>query len=427
MTKIVVFAVRYSANLGDGIISDCIEHTIKEVQPDAQVLHIDLAGRDQFRQVIFKNRNLALKVLPRLPRWLRQQIMQFVLGRKLRNLAPVWSETLKDADLAIIGGGQLFSDADLNFPIKIALVAELCNTLNVPMAIYGVGAAMGWTAKGRELFNRLVSQNLVHVAVRDENSQRALNSQMPKLTTPIDVIPDPAVIAQSCFGVAPSDIAEMAADRVGICITADEVLNYHADTTVAGQGRVHDLFKDLILELVARGRTASVFTNGAQEDEETLMQICAEPEVAPLLAEGHLVRIAPFETPTDLALAISAHEVIVGHRLHANIVAYANKLPSVGLGWDRKVQSFFEMTNRQNHCSTDGALTAAKLCNQIDAAVGDPIDPSFHQRTCDQAVEGMTRLLANVSAPTAHVVKEGQWQRLPDRLNYCTLFARWFL
>lgn len=407
MTKIVVFAVRYSANLGDGIISDCIEHTIKEVQPDAEVVHIDLAGREEFRQVIFKNRNLALKVLPRLPQWLRQQIMQFVLGRKLKNLAPSWKETLKDADLAVIGGGQLFSDADLNFPLKIAAVAELCQTLNVPVAIYGVGAAMGWTAKGRELFNRLVSENLVHVAVRDVNSQRALSSQMPELTTAIDVIPDPAVIAQSCFGHAPSEIAEMAANRVGICITADEVLNYHADTTVAGQGGVHELFKDLVLDLVVRGEIASVFTNGAQEDEEALTQICAEPEIAPLLADGQLVRIGPFETPTDLALAISSHKVIVGHRLHANIVAYSNKLPSVGLGWDRKVQSFFEMTNRQAHCSKDNALTGAKLCDLIDAAVRDPVDPSFHQRTCDQAVKGMTRLLANIRVPTAQAVNEG--------------------
>lgn len=407
MTKIVVFAVRFSANLGDGIISDCVEHTIKEVQPDTEVVHIDLAGRHEFRQVVFKNRKLALKVLPRLPLWLRQQIMQFVIGHKLRSLAPEWRETLQDADLAVIGGGQLFSDSDLNFPLKIALVAELCESLNVPIAIYGVGAALGWTAKGKELFNRLVSKNLVHIAVRDVNSQHALSAQMPSLTTPIDVVPDPAVIAQDCFGDASADIAKLASNRVGICITADEVLNYHADTSIAGHGRVRDLFKDLILELATRGKTASVFTNGAQEDEEALVQICAEPDIAPLLADGTLARIPPCQTPTHLALAISAHDVIVGHRLHANIVAYSNKLPSVGLGWDRKVQSFFEMTERQDHCSTHSALTAAKLCDLIEAAAADPIDPGFHQNTCDQAVDGMRTLLAKVTPTATYAVNEG--------------------
>jgi len=396
MTKIVVFAVRYSANLGDGIISDCIEHTISALRPDAEVVHIDLAGRSAFRQVIFKQRDLALKVLPCLPLFLRQRIMQIVLGRKLRKLAPDWRKALQDADLAIIGGGQLFSDADLNFPLKIALAAKLCKSENIPLAIYGVGAARGWTAKGKALFGQLAAENLIHIAVRDANSQAALRAQMPRLAIPIEIVPDPAVIAQSCFGPAPEQIAKQAAGRVGICITAGEVLKYHADTSLVGADDTVQLFKDLILNLAKRGKTASVFTNGAQEDEAALRSICAHAKIAPLLQDGTLARFAPFQTPRELAQAISAHAVIVGHRLHANIVAYANSIPSVGLGWDRKVQSFFEMTQRQDHCATTTDLSADDLCDLIAAAQTDPVAQDFHQQTCDDATEGMAKLLSKI-------------------------------
>lgn len=39
----------------------------------------------------------------------------------------------------------------------------------------------------------------------------------------------------------------------------------------------------------------------------------------------------------------------MAHRLHANIVAYGLNIPSIGMNWDKKVESFFELTGRKRY------------------------------------------------------------------------------
>src|SRR6056297_1732778 len=123
--RIVQFGLPYSPNLGDGVIAECFAHGVGEVAPGASVTAIDLSGRPGFGAAVVANRARALAVLRRLPRPARHAVVQARLRRVLSRVAPRWREALVGADLAVIGGGQIFSDADLNFPVKVAWAARL--------------------------------------------------------------------------------------------------------------------------------------------------------------------------------------------------------------------------------------------------------------------------------------------------------------
>ena len=55
---------------------------------------------------------------------------------------------LAGCDAVVLGGGNLLTDADLNFPMKIAGALDQAARLRLPAAVYGVGANRQWSAAG---------------------------------------------------------------------------------------------------------------------------------------------------------------------------------------------------------------------------------------------------------------------------------------
>ncbi|TMV68887.1 polysaccharide pyruvyl transferase family protein, partial [Thioclava sp. BHET1] len=176
--KIVQFGLRYSPNTGDGVIAECIAHGLRGLRPDAEVTMIDMSGRDDFGAVTVRNRDMALRILQALPLVLRQALVRWRLGRLLDRAVPVWARQLDGADMALIGGGQIFSDADLNFCLKIARVSDLLEARQIPVAIHAVGVSQNWTRAGKALFETIWTTDLRRVGPRDQGSLRAWIAQM---------------------------------------------------------------------------------------------------------------------------------------------------------------------------------------------------------------------------------------------------------
>lgn len=367
--KVALLNVKYSANLGDGLLSECLEGALAAAGPDITVVSIDLAGRTAFTSGSGL-RGTVLKTLERMPAWLRQPLMYTVLSTMVKTrLRSFYAEGLKGVDAVVLGGGNLIADSDLNFPIKIhAALAEAARR-DLPVAVFGVGVTRNWTRIGAGLFERAFARvRLVDVTVRDARSQSVWNDLLADTPIlPAGLACDPGLLAASRYGERAPDGP---AKPVGFCITDPLLLRYHAESSVVGTD-LTGWYRDAALALVESGREVVLFTNGSPEDRAFL------DTIALALTErsgGRIRRADDFATPGDLVRFIGGCSLIVAHRMHACIAAYALGIPTIGLAWDVKLDSFFALSERSDYMVAPAQAAPTMIVTLADRAKAVPLD-----------------------------------------------------
>lgn len=421
--KIALFNVKYSSNLGDGVIADCLEQQIAR-RLHCEVFSIDLAGRMQWSDPAGGGaRVLLLRFLQWLPRWISDAGVASVLSRRVRKrLRPRWAQLLDGVDVAVFGGGQLLQDVNLNFPLKIAAAARECERKELPMAVFAVGASPIQSVLGRSLLKRLLgSPYLFYTAMRDRVSRDALDS----MGCQVELCRDPGLLAARVWPAAtpPPRVRPL----VGLCITHPVVLAQHTRRRVSISNADADaLYENIVSGLVKVGFDVYCFTNGAAEDERFLAASKSHLVAADPL--GKSVKFAPrCKTPRELAQLIAGCDAVVSHRLHASILAYSYRVPAIGLLWDKKVSSFFESVGRSEFAVPFDRNNAEKICASVCKAIAHGIDPDEHARVLSETVRDIDCL---VEAITVHVqpptVKSDQTPRRQPRAEvgtsgYCNI------
>ncbi len=392
--KIVQFGLPYSPNVGDGIITECLAHACRKLHPGCEFKTVDLSGRQGFGQETVRNRDLALTILRALPRGLRQRIVTNRLNTLLNRVKPDWQTATKDADLAILGGGQLFSDADLNFCLKVSAAAQILRARQTPVVIHAAGVSRNWSKKGSALFHAVFQTDLRAIGLRDTPSVSAWADQVHTAHPKPHLTRDPGLLAADCYGAQTSP-----SGRIGLCVTTPEILSYHADSDVAGVAAGGlTFFSDVARALIQKGERVTLFCNGAHEDRAALRQLAEHPEITGHIATG-VVAIAPApDTPKELAAIISGCRAIIAHRLHACIIAYAYEIPVVGLGWDSKVSSFFSSVESDRFFVGSGTAAAETVAALTQEAIKAGIDPVQHAKAIDETYGAVADALSVVSA-----------------------------
>jgi hypothetical protein len=358
----------------------------------------DLAGRTKFGDIAVRGRSLILRLLPWLPALIRDAILKFGLRRQVRKRLPVWDAEIAAADLVMIGGGQLFQDTSLNFPVKLAAVAELCIAHDKPVAIFGVGVTTTWSKPAAALFKVFTQARVAYVAVRDEGSRRAWNQHFAgHAMAPVEVCRDPGLLAASL--VAKPHRPARARPVVALCITAPISLAHHANVPVAGDmANMPGFYTETILGLMAREMDVLVFTNGAGEDEACLNQVYLRPALQAPIESGRLTRPERAKTPAALVELIGQADALIAHRLHACVIAYALAIPAVGLAWDSKLEAFFQSVGRADYICP-GGLPAADLVALVAAAWRAGMDMQAAAAVADEARRNIGEMLAAMSRP----------------------------
>ncbi|RVT86913.1 polysaccharide pyruvyl transferase family protein [Rhodobacteraceae bacterium CCMM004] len=387
--KIVQFGLHYSPNVGDGIIAECLAHGLRAAAPGVEVRTVDISGRDGFGAVTVRNRGAVLKVLAALPRPLRLALIRRRLGALLDRVVPDWTQALDGADLAVIGGGQILSDADLNFPLKLSRVAGVLAQSGTPAAIHAAGVSRNWSPEGAALFADLFDTDLRAVGLRDAPSRDAWIAQTGGRGPAPHLTRDPGLLAAACYGPVPEGA------RLGLGVAAPEILGYHAERGVAGGG-APDFFAALATAL-AEHAPVTLFTNGAAEDRAALARLLQHPDLAAPLASGRIDRAPDPDTPADLAATIAPLRGVVAHRLHALIVAYAYGRVPFGLGWDAKVESFCRSVDLDHAFAGADAGTPGDIAAAAVAALAAGIDPARHRAVLDETQASLAALLTHAA------------------------------
>ncbi len=376
MPRIALLNVKYSPNLGDGIIAECLEHELASIRPDWKIHSIDLAARDAFGTGLDYNREKVLKILNAVPPVFRRiataSALFALIELKYRGF---WKKELQGIDAAIVGGGQLFADADLNFPLKINAVASEVGQIGAPLAVFGVGVAQKLTSIARNLFsNALGSTSIAHVAVRDSSSRsnwkhHFANSEWSEAR----LCHDPGLLASNAYGAAARSDKPRNPPQVGIGIVNPRTLNLHSSNqSKLTMESARKFWCELASKLTASGYGVTLFTNGPHDDEGFLETTYAQ------LANQGVLRAPRPQTPRDLADIIKSFDVIAAHRLHASILAYAFCIPHVGFSWDPKLNAFYETVGRSQFISDPTQSEVGQVEKLIAQALDEGIDKATH-------------------------------------------------
>jgi len=338
MKKILICAVPFSDNLGDGVIAASLAHIAGLKYPQANVEFLDIAGRVGFQEENLRGGG-AFEVFAKLPSLLRSLIVfLYCLKGYFLSWRKNWKAAVSDADLIVIGGGQLFCDVALNFPAKLFLLSRLLRGKRV--VVVSVGVTAKWSFWGRFLVKRFIrNARPVFYATRDKESASNLHTHFRIPRGSIRVVPDPALVCADAFS------EELSPEKnwdIGICVSSLDALVMNSEYSNSNSTESARFFSTLAESLQAQGKRVLYFTNGASEDNKVLSEISSGTGA---VKSGFFVP----RHPDELVSLISACSCIVAHRLHANIVAYSLNIPSIGMNWDKKVESFFELTKRKRY------------------------------------------------------------------------------
>jgi polysaccharide pyruvyl transferase WcaK-like protein len=384
--RVAVLNVKYSPNLGDGLLAECLERELVRHQPSIQVVAVDLAGRTAYG-AHGRNRALALRTLERLPDPLRRAVAWSMLSvLAVARLRPAFRAALATCDAVVIGGGNLYADDDLNFPIKLALGLSEATRRDLPVAVYAVGVTDNWSALGTRMFARgLAAVRLVTAQVRDERSQAIWNRRLaPHAVRRAAIARDPGLLAARCYDL-PS--AQRDTRAVALCVTDPLAVRYHGgggdDDALAGW------YAAAIAALTDSGWTVALFTNGSPEDRDFLRRHAAAWQSI----SADRVRLLPaFARPGDLVAALSRASVVIAHRMHACIAAYSCRVPAIGLAWDRKLDSFFALSHRDAFMVDTAACDPSELLSLVERAAREGVEPTRHAELLDAASASVAAL-----------------------------------
>ncbi|MEM6602715.1 MAG: polysaccharide pyruvyl transferase family protein [Pseudomonadota bacterium] len=338
--NIVVFNVKYSNNLGDGVVAETTEYILQQLDNTAKVTTIDLGGREDYADVGIKYPSKLKKIvhslLKAIPSFISSPLRIYLTKYAMQKQhVSQWTQHFEKADRIIIGGGDLISDDDLYFPIRLELIFKEARKYNLPIFFHAVGVTppASWSDKGRKIFKKIFRSNLIrYISVRDTYSHHNLQDMTDQ---EIKIVYDPGLFAFETYGSA----HDKGARKLGIGIINSNDIAYKAET-FPGLERYTDLAK----YLVEKGYNIEFFCNGSPEDYEVVKNL------EKILGPNQQISFAPCpKNARDLAKITSSYTSMIASRLHACIVATSYGIDVIGVApWAPKFEGFFKMIQAEN-------------------------------------------------------------------------------
>ncbi|MDB2506948.1 polysaccharide pyruvyl transferase family protein [Opitutales bacterium] len=390
--KILLAAVMYSPNLGDGAIAECFSREYENICEGNKVEWLDFAGRSSFRLSNARLRTCLLSGLHTLPKPLSNSISAKLVSKQIvKRLQPKFDSKFNKTKGLVIGGGQIFADEGLNFPLKFAAIANEARMRKVPISIHGVGLSNGWSRRAKCLYAEVFQGGLLKsVAVRDETSKFRLKAYLNEMgvafSGDILVFPDPAFMACETHPVVLLE-KNGKPPTVGIGVIHPVVFKKLTNMGSAfSVYRFAEKYIDLAKSLVAEGFRVRFFTTGSGEDELMLGRVSSI--VTRMNSECVDVITRP-ANPMELMSVIANFDVLVAHRMHANILSYSYGVPHVGLRWDDKMDAFFNLIERSS-LLLDGRMSKpSEIAASVVKAFDQKIEGDLHSKLVHDAKRGV--------------------------------------
>ena len=397
--KIRLFNAKFSPNLGDGLLSECLEEGLIALGADKDTWSIDLAQRLAYGEEM-AGRALIMSVLEKMPPLIRRNFVRIPLAIKsARNWRPRYATSLGGASAVVIGGGNLLSDMDLNFPTKLSLAVEEAEKWGLPIFIYGAGVAGNWSSRGEAMVKSAFSKpNVKGIFVRDLESKEQWDNRFGDATGhQAIIVRDPGLIAQQIYELPKTSEADLIEGRrpvFGLGIMSHVAIKYHSAHTPSPD-YLEQWYIDVAREAIKQGFHLKVFTNGSPEDRAYAEDLYSRIRA---LGDETVLSFPTANNPKELCGIISELDVLIAYRMHAVIAAYSLGVPAIALAWDRKLSSFMKSVDREEWLQDVQAISAAESVALARKASEDGIPDQQRLKVLSDARDGVKQLYSSIAA-----------------------------
>lgn len=284
------------------------------------------------------------------------------------NNQPQIAEALiKEADLIIFGGAPMFNYLYEGFADRTARTLDIIRKYGKPVIFSAIGIE-NFDEKNPtciRLKNALNTPLVKMITTRDNFP--ALQKFVAGTNIRIDKVSDPAVlISHALSDIVPIRKHPSEAKKIGIFVIRgnafkDNKIAFSADEAIK-------LWLDLGKELENRGYSYEYLTSGSHVDEAFIERLGVEYGVS------HDKLVGNLNTPEDLACKISSYDGIVACRLHASIIAYSYRIPTVGLVWNNKVSSFYENIGYPERIIQVANISSTDIVDRLEQAMSHGVE-----------------------------------------------------
>lgn len=396
--RIRIFNVKYSPNLGDGLLSECLERALIDCGADPDTWSIDLAARTSYGAGS-QARALQMQLLDSLPRSVRSIAVRAPLALQSRRLwAPHYARSLEGAECVVLGGGNLIADLDLNFPTKISLALSAASWRRLPVFIYGCGVSEDWSPQGRALLEGALRRGAVRkVWVRDERSRTIWDDLVGNNAgIKAQLVRDPGLLAAERYEIAKRD-THRSARPIGLNLMSPLAVRYHSRKAPSAS-ELDSWYLDFARILLEKGFFLAVFSNGSPEDREYARKL--RPRLEALLPRGRISFPEP-DSPAALTALIAECGAIAAFRMHAIIAAYSCGISFLALSWDAKLESFVRSVNLPDRLFAPVVGSPSAAVRKLIHATEQGVSSNERAAVLAEARRGVEDLYSEIMAEVA--------------------------
>lgn len=242
---------------------------------------------------------------------------------------------LSRAQAISVGGGALLSDANLHFPQSLVELARASRALEKPLFCLGCSAEGPWSKAGEKMIREFLNACTM-IAPRDCATARRIAAMLQK---PVPVFGD------FCLGV-PDVLREWSpvSSRLDLAVNVCWI----PGPWRGAQGQYEDALVALLTDLSAnpagRGfRQIRIFTTGTVDDAVPARRVFAR------LPRRRTTLHLP-GTLDELMGIYRESALVLASKLHAAILAVAERKPVIGFSPAPKIRNFFETMGIGRFC-----------------------------------------------------------------------------
>ncbi|MFZ2587554.1 MAG: polysaccharide pyruvyl transferase family protein [Alphaproteobacteria bacterium] len=387
---VFIFNDRFSANLGDGLLAESLEHHLQQALPNMRVCTLDVDGKTGYATLGYGAVEGWKKYIW-MPVWMRRAVRCKRAYKRLQNHIAQKTAQVGNPTAFVVGGGHLITATSDYFPIRLLAIMDYATARNIPVFIHAVGVShpSTWGAGDASMLRQALMNRpcLRRVAVRDAPSQTLWNDTFG---TPLSMLAkDPGLVGDVVVAGAP---ANTMLRRIGLGVMQPKVVaDIMKNTSPLDAAFYHGVARGL----VEQGLSPYLFTNGDGADEAFLSHVM---QTLPADMKGKVQQAPMPRTPVELLTIIRSCTAIVAQRLHANIAAWSLNIPHVGLGWDPKLLSFFKLTEREACFVPAEGCSVAHVVDIALNALKTPLDTTVTHALRHQTVQDVKSLAHEIQS-----------------------------